>query len=137
VEVELVVQGVPADVPYYAFGIFEDIDDECSTDLEINTIFNTPGTLYHYSGALSVDEDTSGVVYAGAGGIGIDAVTWSCACTPLEGDFDGDGTVGISDLLYFNARFGGSDPECDLDGDGLVSMADLLIVLQNFGAQGC
>ena len=137
VEVELVVQGVPADVPHYLFGVYEDLDEECSTDLEIATTFNTPGSLYHYSGSFSVDEDTSGVVYAGAGGIGIDAASWSCVCTPLEGDFDGDGAVGISDLLYFNARFGGSDPECDLDGDGVVAMADLLIVLQNYGAQGC
>ena len=55
-----------------------------------------------------------------------------------EGDVNGDGFVGILDLLEVISAWGECpEPpeECpaDLDGDGLVIVPDLLIVLANFG----
>ncbi|MHC4414016.1 MAG: S8 family serine peptidase [Planctomycetota bacterium] len=53
------------------------------------------------------------------------------------GDINGDGTVGVSDLLLLLAAWGPCpDPpaECpaDLDGDGTVGITDLLILLANW-----
>ncbi len=57
----------------------------------------------------------------------------------LRADFDGDGTVGISDFLLFASHFGSAaghpnyDARYDLDGDGQISIADFLIFVQDFG----
>ena len=54
-------------------------------------------------------------------------------------DFDGDGTVGISDFLLFVEQFGfsqgdvGYDARFDLDGDGVIGISDFLIFVNNFG----
>ena len=54
-------------------------------------------------------------------------------------DFDGDGTVGISDFLLFASHFGYAvghanyDARYDLNGDGQISIADFLIFVQDFG----
>lgn len=52
--------------------------------------------------------------------------------TPVPGDVDGDGLVGLSDLLAVLAAWGpcgaGACP-ADLDGDGIVGLGDLLEVL--------
>ena len=55
-----------------------------------------------------------------------------------EGDIDGDGQVGIPDLLVLFGDFGACPAppvpcDADLDGDGRVGVPDLLIVLRNFG----
>ncbi len=54
-----------------------------------------------------------------------------------EGDIDGDGQVGIADLLLLFRDFGAC-PDCedciaDLNDDCSVGVPDLLIVLRNFG----
>jgi trimeric autotransporter adhesin len=53
------------------------------------------------------------------------------------GDLNGDGSVGVADLLILLAAWGPcDDPEncpADLDGDGAVGVADLLILLSNWG----
>ncbi|MHC4414563.1 MAG: beta-propeller fold lactonase family protein [Planctomycetota bacterium] len=54
------------------------------------------------------------------------------------GDLNGDGTVGISDLLILLGSWGPcpppSDPcPADLNGDGFVGIADLLMLLANWG----
>ncbi|MDE2698872.1 MAG: dockerin type I domain-containing protein, partial [Gemmatimonadota bacterium] len=57
-------------------------------------------------------------------------------------DFDGDGIVGISDLLLFVDYFGltqgdaGYDARYDLDGDGTVGLSDFLIFANAFGKEG-
>ena len=57
----------------------------------------------------------------------------------LTADFDGDGTVGFSDLLLFAAQFGlergdaGFDARFDLDGNGAIGFSDLLIFAERFG----
>lgn len=56
---------------------------------------------------------------------------------PLVGDLDGDGQVGVSDLLILLASWGTcedcSDCPADLDGDCSVGTSDLLILLSNWG----
>ena len=54
-------------------------------------------------------------------------------------DFDGDGTVGISDFLLFATQFGlsrgdaGYDARFDLDGDGTIGISDFLVFVDAFG----
>ena len=53
-----------------------------------------------------------------------------------EGDIDGDGTVGVTDLLVVLALWGPCAPNClgaDLDGDGVVGIYEFLAVLANWG----
>ena len=55
----------------------------------------------------------------------------------IPGDLDGDGTVGVTDLLILLGDWGRCPPkgECpaDLNGDGSVGVVDLLILLGNWG----
>ena len=56
-------------------------------------------------------------------------------------DFDGDGTVGISDFLQFVNHFGtslgdaGYDAKYDLDGNGAIGISDFLIFMNSFGKE--
>ena len=56
-------------------------------------------------------------------------------------DFDGDGSVGISDFLQFVNHFGtsrggaGYDAKYDLDSDGTIGISDFLVFVNNFGSQ--
>jgi hypothetical protein len=58
---------------------------------------------------------------------------------PIPGDLNGDGGVGIADLLALLAAWGpcpdppGDECPADLDGDGAVGIGDLLILLANWG----
>ncbi len=61
--------------------------------------------------------------------------------SPIPGDLDGDGSVGVQDLLLLLGAWGSCD-DCtpgksmcfgDLDGDCTVGVADLLILLANWG----
>ncbi|MHC4415548.1 MAG: hypothetical protein ACYS0G_09715 [Planctomycetota bacterium] len=52
------------------------------------------------------------------------------------GDLDGDGVVGIRDLLILLGAWGPCPPgpcPADIDGDGFVGIRDLLILLANWG----
>ena len=55
----------------------------------------------------------------------------------VPGDLDGDGHVGVKDLLILLGEWGPCPPngDCpaDLDGDGSVGVKDLLILLGNWG----
>jgi hypothetical protein len=57
-----------------------------------------------------------------------------CAAPACRGDVDGDGTVGIGDLVPVLAAWGPC-PGCpeDVDGDGTVGLLDLLAVLAAWG----
>ena len=56
-------------------------------------------------------------------------------------DFDGDGTVSLSDFLAFAGSFGSSQGDAryearfDLDGDGAVALSDFLIFAGAFGSE--
>jgi outer membrane protein assembly factor BamB len=59
--------------------------------------------------------------------------------TARPGDIDGDGVVGINDLLILLAAWGACPPPCpqcpaDLDDNCTVGINDLLILLANWGA---
>ena len=57
-----------------------------------------------------------------------------CSTEPLPSDLDGDGSVGILDLLALLAAWGTTpDGPPDLDGDGSVGIVDLLILLSDWG----
>lgn len=47
-------------------------------------------------------------------------------------DFDGDGTIRISDVLYVILNYRSSDPDADLDGNGMVLITDVLIVIAEY-----
>jgi len=55
----------------------------------------------------------------------------------IPGDFNGDGIVGIADLLAVLGDWGKRSVEndilADLNGDGIVNIDDLLLVLSNWG----
>ncbi|MYD63382.1 MAG: hypothetical protein F4W91_20290 [Gemmatimonadetes bacterium] len=56
-------------------------------------------------------------------------------------DFDGDGSVGMSDFLLFTNHFRqvvgdtGYDAKYDLDGDDAIGMSDFLIFTEHFGSE--
>ncbi len=66
-----------------------------------------------------------------------DTRSWIVIVEPLSGDIDGDGTVGVKDLLILLGSWGPC-VDCafcvaDLDGDCTVGVPDLLILLANWG----
>ena len=57
-------------------------------------------------------------------------------CPPdCVGDVNGDGQVGVTDLLIVIDQWGVCDDDCsaDFNGDGTVGVTDLLIVLDAWG----
>ncbi len=54
---------------------------------------------------------------------------------PSPRDCDGDGQVGITDLLALLSQWGGPG-SCDIDGNGTVDILDLLALLANWGPCG-
>ncbi len=56
-------------------------------------------------------------------------------------DFDGNGTVGVSDFLLFVDQFGlsqgdaGYDARFDLDGNGIIGISDFLLFVDAFGKE--
>ncbi len=58
----------------------------------------------------------------------------SNVCEDCAADIDGDGTVGVNDMLNLIANFGPcSGCAADVDGDGIVGVNDILIVLSAWG----
>ena len=49
-------------------------------------------------------------------------------------DFDGDGTVGVTDFLAFAEAFGSTQTTYDLDGSGSVDFGDFLVFVEAFAA---
>ncbi|MEE2906656.1 MAG: GC-type dockerin domain-anchored protein [Planctomycetota bacterium] len=47
-------------------------------------------------------------------------------------DIDGDGTVGVNDVLSLIAAWGSDSEAADINGDGIVDVNDLLVLLQAF-----
>ena len=86
------------------------------------------------SRAVPIDAVNPG--YEGMIGAGrLDAAAAVGAC---HGDLDGNGTIGVTDLLLLLASWGGCPPPpqscpADLDGDGGVGVTDLLILLASWG----
>ncbi|GIW74652.1 MAG: hypothetical protein KatS3mg103_1174 [Phycisphaerales bacterium] len=55
---------------------------------------------------------------------------------PCPADFDGDGTLSLSDFLAFQSAFDNGEPSADLNGDGMLDIFDFL-EFQNLFVAGC
>jgi len=80
-----------------------------------------------FNAGLTPAEDTqiewgSGIIVAGA------------ETDDVLGDLNGDGNVGVEDLLQLLSQWGNTDVPADLDGSGTVGVNDLLILLGNWSA---
>jgi hypothetical protein len=75
--------------------------------------------------------DLVGGTYQGDDTLCVDV---QCNAPTCPGDIDGDGAVGINDLIPVLAAWGPC-PDCpeDVDGDGAVGLLDLLTVLAAWG----
>ena len=58
--------------------------------------------------------------------------TFVCDDGFIPGDVDGDGTVGVLDLLQLLTSWGQCTCPADLNGDGVVGISDLLILLASW-----
>ena len=68
---------------------------------------------------------------------GVDAVSIMnsyCDDVSCTGDINGDGMVGINDLLEVVGYWGAADTPADVNGDGIVDVGDLLAVVEAWGA---
>ena len=54
-------------------------------------------------------------------------------CGPCPWDLDGDGEVGVLDLIAVITAWGETDHPSDVNGDGVVGVADLVDVISNWG----
>lgn len=146
VDVELVVQGAWDDTALetdlYDLYTSDQSDGTVDTDSVLNSDYDfvdVAGGLHHYTVSFSVSEDTSGTVFVGYeadadGDVWVeDSANWTCVCTPLVGDVNGDGQVGMSDLLSFYGAFGSTTSTYDFDQDGRVGSSDLMALLANYG----
>ena len=140
----------------YAGGLFD-----TAGGTEANSIARWDGTSWAMLGegvggyqptvwALTVFDDKSGdgpALFAGgefttAGGMSSQRIAkWIGCAGVVVGDLDGDGTVGITDLLILLGSWGAC-ADCDtpaacpadLDGDCTVGILDLLTLLANWNA---
>ena len=98
------------------------------------------------AGAIVVFDDGTGdgpALFVGgdfliAGGISSQHIAkWIVCVDIIPGDLDGDGSVGVKDLLILLGSWGPcadcNDCIADLDDDCTVGVADLLILLENWG----
>jgi hypothetical protein len=92
-----------------AFGLMPASDQDCNANMRIDTCEIAAGEL----------DDANG-----------NGVPDVCECL---GDLDGDGLVGVDDLLAVVAGWGG--PDGDVDGNGTTDADDLLALLARWG--GC
>jgi len=78
----------------------------------------------------ATDSPNNSILEVGFDALRIDSVV--CDDPACDGDVDGDGSIGLDDLLTVLGGFGGAGSG-DIDGDGVVGLEDLLIVLGAFG----
>jgi hypothetical protein len=103
-------------------GLYTPIDDEDPLPLPIGACCLPDGTCQE-SVLVAECINILGGEWAGEGS--------TCAdCCPA--DLDGNGTVGVEDLLALLANWNGIG-EGDINGDGTVDVADLLLLLAGWG----
>ena len=108
-----------------------------NSTISSNTAGNDGGGLHLDSGTMFLQntvvcgnsaEQIAATNWADQGGNTIDVECESCT-----GDFDGDGSVGIDDLLTVLENWGEGNSDGDLSGDGDTTIDDLLIVIGVWG----
>ena len=52
---------------------------------------------------------------------------------PCAADIDGNGDVGVGDVLSIIEQWGLTNSPADLNNDGIVNVSDLLVVVGNWG----
>ena len=99
-----------------------------------NSYFYGQSPLPHWQ-LDAVAFDAAGKLWISALSEGVAVLDIGEVTTP--GDLDGDGHVGVSDLLILLGNWGPCPPKgdclADLDGDGSVGVKDLLMLLGNWG----
>jgi hypothetical protein len=89
-----------------------------------------------------ISHDGGGVATLFAGGAMLHAgghcatrvAGWSCPPEPpCEGDTDGNGVVGVSDLVAVILAWGSTNPAADINNDGTVNVSDLVSVIVHWG----
>ncbi|MDP7029111.1 MAG: hypothetical protein QF733_02710 [Phycisphaerales bacterium] len=100
--------------------------------------FNELLTLYGgAAGGAGIDLAPTGLAAISFVRIAVDADAWLSAEIDAvvdagpwtDADLNGDGVVGVDDLLMIIGAWGEQDSSADLDQDGVVGVDDLLIVL--------
>jgi len=99
------------------------------------------GGLLEVDGGLLVPHETEGTVYGArttrSGETELVAVPFACSCPTLQADLDGDGAVGVGDLVMLLGAYGTASDTVDLDGDGTVGASDVMILFTEYGQVGC
>ena len=81
---------------------------------------------------LCGDLNAGSIVEAGVDGVSVkNSFCDDASCT---GDINGDGVVGVNDLLDVVGAWGNAGGPADVNGDGIVNVADLLAVVDAWGA---
>ncbi len=108
-----------------------------SSTISSNTAGNDGGGLHLDSGTLFLQN----TVVCGNSAEQIAATNWADQggntieeeCEGCIGDFDGNGSVGIDDLLTLLENWGEGNPDGDVSGDGDTTIDDLLILIGVWG----
>ncbi|MEE2907282.1 MAG: hypothetical protein VX527_05550 [Planctomycetota bacterium] len=75
------------------------------------------------------DPNNIGITWTNGGGNSFED---NCGDEPCPGDVDGDGTVGVNDILVVIGAWG--TPDGDATGDGVTDVNDILEVISLFGS---
>jgi hypothetical protein len=54
-------------------------------------------------------------------------------CLDCPADINGDGVVGVNDLIAVVDAWGSDDASADVNGDGVVEVNDLIAIIDNWG----
>ena len=139
-------------------GAYESLGGGCLALTNQETVCHPDGTTFtlNVEGESACTGDTVMATFTGSGGAagedlcftmmvtddqgGFCCSTQVCVpvpdCSQALADLDGDGFVGVMDLMMLLGQFGPCSGSCwaDMDHDGMVGVTDLLILLANWTA---
>ncbi len=109
-----------------------------STDALNGVVWPSPLFPPHSIVDLQIDAVNGGIegyAYFVDSFINLDVIPAPPCAPPCPADLDGDGNVGILDLLALLSAWGPCSGDCpsDFNGDGIVGILDLLKLLANWG----
>ncbi len=97
-------------------------------------VFGFPFGQEQLFGSMYIDIGVEGCMNETASNYNSEAVIDDGSCLGCYGDFDGDFSVAIPDLLPLLTAYGCSENcEIDLNGDGITNVVDMLLMLTVFG----